>query len=923
MLSLRLRPRSLAAGLLASAALVVAQTVAPPSPAAPSAPPAASSTEDEPTVLSVFQVNVSADHGYRATNAISGTRLNTPIRDLPMPIEVVTEELMKDIGATNLRESMKYSAGVVTQAQFNAFSFNYDDKSEQSTADPSGTVYKFRGFVTDIALRNGFRRDTPSDSVNIARAEVIRGPSALLYGIGSFGGIINYITKAPLGDFHSEANVTFGSDRFRRLDLDTTGPLPAPGRGRLGYRLTGALTDTADWTDYFHYNNRFISPVLEYRPTERTRILADVEIGRSTMKGYDRQQMFETMGDYVSLDPVPSPNPATFRWSGPDSRRESETRNYLFDVQQSITDDLTFLAGVNHSTNDADSRNLGTFGLVQANAAFQGPHELIKPYTFFDVLTDRSVTVPAVLQSTWRQETDERVRRQVRAELNYRFQIASTRHNLLLGRLEESRQQDLLQSGQDYPFTSYKAIDDYTPFRFDPASTFTNTVREKRRAWDQGHYLVYHGKYFSDRLQIIAGVRHDRSDVRTTIYDPVTGVRQSELGRAQGGAVKAVSEQFSASWRLNDSLTVYALRSAGLLPVYFRVDGNGRGFDPTKATSHEIGLKFELGDQKLSGTVSAFKIQREGAVRYIYWAPAPRRGLYHPNEPLSYYVFLSDLDAGMTSHPGYKTPKASFDWNDYIYTPSDPNQKAFLAELFKRGNTWLWTSGGEPGSDMSYAPRVNNPGMDWGADVPVDDQSQGVDTQLTFTPTRNISIVASYAYVERKITDGGRFVFEPNAGPDTLPIWLSTFRRGTAGGYIENFSDPADSSTYNGELNKGQSLDDTPRHTGSLWAKYEFTEGVLDHAWFSLGGTWSSKRVYAGGEDTAGSRFFDSAGNILQLYTDPQLNVDLALGYKRKVGSGSWWWAQLNVYNVLNDQSRYGYTYTRPTNFRATVGVSF
>jgi iron complex outermembrane receptor protein len=923
MSSSRLRPAVLASGLLLFAGFLSAQTKTTPPPATTVTDAAVPAPEEDITVLSVFRVDASADRGYRATNAISGTRLNTPIRDLPMPIEVVTEGLMKDIGATNLREAMKYSAGVVTQAQFNAFSFNYDDKSEQSTNDPSGTVYKFRGFVTDIALRNGFRRDTPSDSVNIARAEVIRGPSALLYGIGSFGGIINYITKTPLSEFSSEVNATVGSDGFRRLDLDTSGPLPAPGKGKLGYRLTGALNETGDGTDYFNYKSRFLSPVLEYRPTERTRILADVEIGGSTLSGYDRQQIFETMGDYVSLDPVPSPSPRTFRWSGPDSHRESATRNYLFDVQQSITDNLTFLAGVNYSTNDTDALDLGTFGLVQANAAFQGPRELIKDYTFFDVLTDRNITVPAVLQGTWRKEIDDRVRRQVRAELNYKFQIGSTKHNLLLGRLEESRQHDLLQTGQDFQYTTYKAIDDFTPFRFDTASTFTPYTREKRRAWDQGHYLVYHGQYFSDRLQIIAGVRHDRSDVRTTIYDPVTGVQQSELGRAQGGAVKEISEQLSASWRLNDNLTVYALRSAGLLPVYFRVDGNGRGFDPTKAKSDEIGLKFELDNQKLSGTISAFRIKREGAVRYIYWAPAPRRGLYHPNEPLSYYIFLSDLDSSMTSHPGYKTPKASFDWNDYIYTPSDPNQKAFLTELFKRGNTWLWTSGGEPGSDLSYAPRVNNPGMDWGADVPVDDQSKGFDTQMTYTPTKNLSLVFSYAFVERKITDGGQFVFAPGAGPETLPLWLSTFRRGTAGGYLENFSDPSDSSTYNGELNKGQSLDDTPRHTGSLWAKYEFTEGALNHAWFSLGGTWSSKRVYAGGEDTAGSRFFDASGNILALYTDPQFNLDFALGYKRKFGATSWWWAQLNVYNVLNDQSRYGYVYTRPINFRMTLGVSF
>lgn len=887
------------------------------------APAKTTPAEEEVTVLSPFQVNASADRGYRATNAISGTRLNTPIRDLPMPIEVVTDQLMGDIGATNLREAMKYSAGVVTEAQFNAFSLDYADRAQQSTSDPSGTVFKFRGFVTDIALRNGFRRDTPSDSVNIARAEIIRGPSALLYGIGSFGGIINYITKTPPSYFRAEANATFGSDNFRRFDLDVGGPVPAAGQGKLGYRVTGSLNKRDDWTDFLEQESRFVSPVIEFRPTKRTRIVVDAEVGDNELRGFAQQQMFETLSDYVSLDPVPTPNPATFRWTGPDTRRDASTRSFLFDVQQSITDDLTLLAGHNFSTNDASVLDLGTFGLVRAEWPYQGPQSLVRNYAFKDVLTNSTITVPAVMRFDWRRQSDDRERSQTRVELNYKFSLGNTHHNLLLGRLEESRQQELFRSSQDESFTTYKAIDDFSPLRFNTASTFNPVMRETRRAWDQGNYLVYHGRYFSDRLQVIAGARHDRSDVRTDVRNPVTGAITSTLGRAQGDAVREVSEQISASWRLTDQFSIYAMRSAGLLPVYFRVDGDGRGFDPTRAQSHELGVKFESRDGKLSGTVSAFKIEREGAVRYIWWAPAPRRGLYRPNEPLSYLIFLSDLDASMTSHPGYKTPGASFDWNDYVYVASDPAQKAFLQELFNRGNTWLWTSSGQAGSDLPYAPRVNNPGMDWGADVPVDDESKGVDLQFTWTPTKSLSMVGSYAYVERRITNGGTFVRAPGAPLDSFPLWLSTFRRGTAGGYVQNFSDPNDSSTYNGEINKGQSLDDTPRHTAALWARYEFLDGALKNAWFSLGGTWSSERVYAGGEDTSGSRFFDVNGQPLALKTDPQFNLDLALGYKRKLANSSWWWAQLNVYNVLNDQSRYGYTYTRPTNFRATLGLSF
>jgi len=55
--------------------------------------------------LSVFNVDASQDQGYRATNSISGTSLNTAIQDLPMPLEVITAEFVDDLAATDFKET--------------------------------------------------------------------------------------------------------------------------------------------------------------------------------------------------------------------------------------------------------------------------------------------------------------------------------------------------------------------------------------------------------------------------------------------------------------------------------------------------------------------------------------------------------------------------------------------------------------------------------------------------------------------------------------------------------------------------------------------------------------------------------------------------------------------------------------------------
>ena len=121
-----------------------------------------------PVVLSPFLVESDRDDGYQATNSISGTRLNEAIRDIPLSIEVVTREFMRDTAALDLREALRYSAGVVLESQNDGLSsdvvLNNSDRTttwdltEGHTKASSRSTFKIRGFLTQQALRDGFRR---------------------------------------------------------------------------------------------------------------------------------------------------------------------------------------------------------------------------------------------------------------------------------------------------------------------------------------------------------------------------------------------------------------------------------------------------------------------------------------------------------------------------------------------------------------------------------------------------------------------------------------------------------------------------------------------------------------------------------------------------------------------------------------------
>ena len=62
-------------------------------------------SSDEIYELSPFEVSADTD-GYAARNSLAGSRIDTALKDLPNSISVMTEEFMKDIGATSPQDAM-------------------------------------------------------------------------------------------------------------------------------------------------------------------------------------------------------------------------------------------------------------------------------------------------------------------------------------------------------------------------------------------------------------------------------------------------------------------------------------------------------------------------------------------------------------------------------------------------------------------------------------------------------------------------------------------------------------------------------------------------------------------------------------------------------------------------------------------------
>ena len=164
------------------------------------------------TVLPSFEVSTTKDVGYRASNSVSATRVDTPISDLPFAISAFTQQFIQDTAPTDLYDIVRYAAGVTSGAkEFNA----------------GADSFTIRGFQQSPE-RNGFNEGQGNiyvDPVMIERVEVVKGPSALLYGQVAPGGTVNYITKTPQEEVFANIGTGVGSYNFFRETLDVNAPI--------------------------------------------------------------------------------------------------------------------------------------------------------------------------------------------------------------------------------------------------------------------------------------------------------------------------------------------------------------------------------------------------------------------------------------------------------------------------------------------------------------------------------------------------------------------------------------------------------------------------------------------------------------------------------------------------------------------------
>ncbi len=213
-----------------------------------------STDDDATTTLDGVQVNA-----YRpAQTASASTKTDTPVLETPQSVSVITREELDARGVRNLNEATRYNAGVLAESQ------GIDNRVDD--------VY-IRGFDagswSDNVTLDGMRAPQGGawtrpmfDTWNMERVEVLKGPSAVLYGQVAPGGMVNQVSKTPTLD--QQQVVQAGVDNYGRYQTAFDTGAANQDQDVL-WRLVGLYSDGDTQIKHVSREHWFLAPSVTLR----------------------------------------------------------------------------------------------------------------------------------------------------------------------------------------------------------------------------------------------------------------------------------------------------------------------------------------------------------------------------------------------------------------------------------------------------------------------------------------------------------------------------------------------------------------------------------------------------------------------------------------------------------------------------------
>lgn len=525
---------------------------------------------DTPSAISdadqLQAVVVSAKRVFLSEDTSGTTNLPVPVDQVPQSISLVTQDFMKTADLRTLADVAEYTPGA-TQA---------------GAPENIATAIKLRGFGAGVNL-DGL--DAPAGGFDdeyalYDRAEFVEGPSSVVYGAGSPGGLVNWVTKRGPDHFEGYARMDYGSWDTSRFEGQVGGPLDDSGSLR-GLTLA-AVEKGNSYIDQVEHSNYLVYADLDGNFGDSVKAYVNGAFRHDSRTGFD--------GVPAQPDGYPAAVSRAFYIGSPLPIFKTNSDGYFINsgISWRASEQLTLKLRGNFSASPGTGGSPFGSGLDQFGnftLAVDGPNRTksqnynLGAWAVYDVtafgLEDSFVSASLLYQN-------ER-------------QLASTDFWLMGGSQfvtanlfgGEGSIEQILNSGVDAGFAG--ALNQYFSFTTASVQTFLKPIK---------------------KLSVLLGVSRSKPNADVTSYDPT-------------GAETASNFDFSAKTSYRAGLVyefvprvnAYVSFSQSFLPQTV-TDINNAPLPPLTGEQYEAGIKTQAFGNRLLLTTAVYQITQANAAEF-------------------------------------------------------------------------------------------------------------------------------------------------------------------------------------------------------------------------------------------------------------------------------------------------------------------
>jgi iron complex outermembrane receptor protein len=502
-------------------------------------------------------------------------RGDVPLKELPQSVQVISSEMLADVGVTRLDAALDLASGINRQNNFggmwDAFSVRGFSGDENL---PSGVL------VNGFNAGRGF--GGPRDASNVERIEVLKGPNSALFGRGEPGGTVSITTKKPQFDTQGSFTISAGSFKTVRAEGDITGPIT----DSIAVRVNGAYNNSDNFRDVLSNTRYTVTPSVLINFSDKTKLSYELEY-INLRTPMDR--------GVVAINGQLGLVPRTRFFGEPgDGRTKVTALGHQLQFQHDFAKGWSALLG---------------FGYRDTSLSGFSSDPEITP-------ARQLLYTGSTLMSRQRRFRDYDTRNLVaRSEISGKLYTGSLVHHLLIGADYDEFDIDQVQTRFRPPLATAQqggafgnTINIFNPvYGSQPAPGPFRDLVEKQRSW---------GIYFqdqidvTDQLKVRLGGRYDE-------FKPRLFFRANDFAAAVGSTPPVKFTRFSPQagvvYEFSPMFSLYASYGEGFRP------NSGTNvasvpFEPETTRAYEVGAKFATADERISGTIALFDIKKSNVL---------------------------------------------------------------------------------------------------------------------------------------------------------------------------------------------------------------------------------------------------------------------------------------------------------------------